>query len=258
MKNNLQTVEGSDTSPGVGATLKRIKGNPNFKDQFNFQFLTLYHDAAGALLAPAALPANLQNQLPVFLFGNSDYTGGFDKVRGYFPLNNWIPGTFAAGGSLYGIINKESPAIIQTAGVFIPFTRTGDLFFNYYFPGGAGVGAGAIIIVRCPQVAYGSLLDSINSDIFLINMIRYIVPLANQNQLQNNIVIINKSVFGKTTDDKIDPNSFVTGETFNTNFSDIPVTIEVNKYKGMGFYINFDAVSFSWTVTVEKTRKITL
>lgn len=257
-KNNLELRDGSTESIGVGAKLGAIKGNPDFQDQFNLNFRVIYvNDTLGTIITPAALPAALQNQLPVFLFGNSDYTGAYNRTRQYFPLNTWVATSLAAAGFYYGIANKEVLFTTAVGAIFNPFVRDGD-FYLLYRATVAGSNYLALVIVNCPQVPYGSLLDSINSDVFLINMIRYTVPAANVNQLRNQILIINKSIFGKTQDDKIDPQTFVTGTTFNRNIADIPLNMEINKYKSIGFYINFDCVDFGWSVTVKETRKITL
>lgn len=260
-KNNLELRDGTTESKGIGARLGNIKGNPDFQDQFNLNFRVIYVNLTGlSIIAPAALPAALQNQIPVFIFGNSDYSGGFNKSKTYFPLNGWIDfGGVLAGGGVYqyGIYRKETNVSVLLSPLFAPFLIQGDLFFQYGATV-AGTDYAALVIVHCPQVAYGSLLDSINSDLIYTNMIRYVVPNTNLNQLRNQILIISKSIFGKTTDDKIDPNTFITNETFNQNIADIPLQLEINKMKSIGFYINFDCVNFGWSITVEKTRKITL
>jgi hypothetical protein len=251
IRNNLELVEGVENSESsIGAKVGGIKGNPVFKDQFNFRFKILY-ESAGLLVDPSALPPVLQVPLPVFLFGNSDFAGGFNKARSYFPINSWVPNPANA----YGIQGKETDAI-PTA-IFAPFIKTGDLYFAFNTIAGVPVHT-AVIIVNCPQVAYGSLLDSLNSDVLNINMIRYIVDPANENQFSNQILIIAKSIFGKTTDDKFDPGTFVTGKTFNMNIADIPINMEINRTKAICFYIEHDCVNFSWSITVSDTKKITL
>lgn len=259
MKNNLELRDGNETSSGVGAKLGRIAGNPDFLDQFNLTFKTYYYDVThGVMVAAAALPASLKNKLPVFLFGNSDYAGGFQKTRSFFPLTTWSLLHPAAVFYNYGIINKEIQVSNQiVSNNLTPFVKTGQLFFQY-FATVAGTSYVALIVIDCPQVAYGSLLDSINSDIFQINMIRYYVDPTNLNQLTNQILILHKSTFGKTQDDWIDPNLFVTGKTFNTNIADIPLNMEINKSKSFGFYIEYDCINFNWSITVESTKKITL
>ena len=256
-KNNLELREGSDNSNGVGARLGRIVGNPDFQDQFNLNFKILYYSGVGnATILPDAIPNELKTKVPVFLFGNSDYQGGFNKIKSFFPLNLWVDDTVGAAIDEYGIFRKEKSSL-SIVPCIRNIIKAGDLFFLYTSKIG-GVDYFACVIVNCPQVAYGSLLDSINSDVFKINNIRYFVPAANTNQLSNQILLLSKSIFGKTQDDYVDPNLFVTGKTHNTNIADIPLNMEINKYKGIGFYIDYNCVSFNWSVFVESTKKITL
>src|SRR3546814_18581707 len=70
---------------------------------------------------PAALDPSLQVSLPFFAFSNSDFDSGFSKLKGQYPINNWVyrapfifgratqPGTdaFAAGSNFDSIVKAQ-------------------------------------------------------------------------------------------------------------------------------------------------------
>lgn len=244
---NLETADGGTTSSGVQATLKNIVGNPVFTSQFNINFLTYYQNiTVPALVAPAALPAAIQTNQSLIVFGNSDYAGGYPKALQYVPDAVWTL-------TLVGIYLKD--ILPAGVGLVAPFCQRGDMVMTWRTVTG-GVTYERVTVVRCPQVAYGTLVDALNSDTFLINMIRYVVNPLQIAQLRNQIIPYTQSLFGKAQDDKIDPSTYVTGQTFNQNIADIPLELAIDKTKGLCTYAGFDVVDFGWTITVAYSKKI--
>jgi len=244
---NLELSSGGSSSLGGAANLKNILGNPIFTAQFNLRFLTYYqNETVPALVAAAALPVAIQTNNSIVAFGNSDFAGGYPKSLQFVPDAVWALDRF-------GIFGRD---VFATETMLItPFINRGDMVSIWNVTTGA-VLYQKIIIVRCPQVAYGTLLDALNSDTFMINMIRYKVNPLQVGQLINQIIPIVQSLFGKAQDDKIDPSTYITGDTYNQNISDIPLELAIDKTKILATYAGFDVVDFDWTITVAYSKKI--
>ncbi len=246
-----------------GATqLASSKGNPSFAAQFDIQSLLKFFsvvDATGvftgltAAQLVAAVPA-LGTQLPLFLYGNSDFAAGFKKLQQAFPLS---------GGWVYGEPSIYGKDLIRINGSFIDATvaaqlQKGDLVQPVYFDAGATTYVG-LAIIRCTQVGYGTLLDSLNSDRFIMNMIRYImadttaVGLA---QYNNNIFIMKQSLFGKFDSDFVSPTSFKMPEQFQPGIIDVPIKKGIDKQIALASYQNYDAVTVQWSLFVEYVEKL--
>lgn len=244
--------------------LAAVAGNPAFAAQFDVQFLLKYFSVVTAtgvatLLTPAQLvaaEAALGTQLPAFLFGNSDYAAGFAKLRQTFPLS---------GGWIY-----DNPFIYGKDTPFVPLTsfqydatikaqlRAGDLVVPVYFVDGADTLLG-LAIVRCIQVGYGTLLDALNSDRFIINMIRYVMSDTSATglaQYNNNIVVFKQSLFGRFDSDAISPTSFKLPEQMQNGIIDIPLNKGIDKQVALATYQNYDAVTVQWSIFVEMVDKL--
>jgi hypothetical protein len=115
----------------------------------------------------------------------------------------------------------------------------------------------AEVHIHCNNVPYLTLVDSLGSDLITLNMIRYTVLLALVAQLGNQITLIMQTLFGKTSTDTLDPNTYITSNTFNPNIADIPLTLPVDKNLILATVVNFDCVQFTWTLTVAKIQKLT-
>lgn len=242
--------------------LAATRGNPGFAAQFDVEFLLKYFTVVTAtgvatVQTPAqivAAEASLATKLSAFLYGNSDYASGFKRLQQAFPLNGgWIYGT-------PGIFGKD---LFRVNGFFFDATiegllQRGDLVMPFYFVDGANTLLG-LSIIRCSQVGYGTLLDSLNSDRFIMNMIRYImsdtsaVGLA---QYNNNIFIMKQSLFGKFDSDFVSPQSFKMPEQFQPGIIDVPIKKGIDKQVALGTYINYNVENTQWSLFVEYVEKL--
>lgn len=256
------SADGPVASNPASTMLASVKGNPSFAAQFDIQFLLKYFeltDATGVFVSKTAAEilaakAALATKLPAFLFGNSDFSGGFAKLQTVFPLTGgWVYGT-------PGVYGKDE---FRINGSFIDANVTaqlvkGDLVIPVYNDDGALTYVG-LCIVRCTQVAYGTLLDALNSDRFIMNMIRYVmadttaVGLA---QYNNNISIFKQSLFGRFDSDFISPTSFKLPEQMQNGIIDIPLTKGIDKQIALATFINYDAVTVQWSLFVEAVDKL--
>lgn len=257
----LDSLEGETNSNNSEQTLKNVResmgslgymvGNPLTKTEITLQVRIQYFDnIAGIFLAPAALPGG-QNSLPVYIFGLTDFHGGFIKSRLLSPLNPpW--GWNAIAQPTIGIWNYT---IFNVA----PWTvniADGDLV-DIVFLNLPVINIIAIITVHCPNVAYGTFLNSFVSDLITINRIRCIVPVANVNQFLNPLLFGYQTLFGKVKTDTIDPRMYQLPSDFQNNIADIPLNLPIDKNLFMAFQLNFDCQAFDIVMFVEKVEPLT-
>lgn len=257
-----QYFNNADVAPVIsqrpsGAKMAPVRGNPLFSAQFDVSFALRYFTVVTATgiytqIAAAGLSAALKTQLPVFIFGNSDFASGFSNIKQAFPLNTWVygrPGIFGKDDFSEFAFDAFVTANLITGDLVMPFTS--DL-------PGAGTTTVALAIVRCSQVAYGTLLDALNSDRFVMNMIRYNLPDTTQvAQYNNNIGIFNLSLFGKFNRDFVSPNSYKKPEQFQNGFIDVPLKLGIAKQDSLGMYVNYTTIDITWSIFVWTVRKLT-
>jgi len=103
------------------------------------------------------------------------------------------------------------------------------------------------------------LLDALNSDSFVTNMLRYIISdtsAVGLAQYENNVKTLRQSLFGKSTDDFVSPNSFKLPEQQQAGIIDIPLVFEVDKAAALGTYVNYDVVNIQWSIFVKQVNKL--
>lgn len=239
--------------PG-SARLSNAKGNPAFSAQFDVTILLKYftfNTGAYTAIGASALNAALKNKLPVYIFGQSDFASGFINLRRTFPLTTWIHGRpFIYGRDIPSELTLDATVTgtLQLGDLVIPFTSA--------LPG-AGTTTLALAIVRCTQVAYGTLLNALSSDRFVMNMIRYVIPdITTITQYSNNIGYFTQSLFGKFHGDYTSPNSFKKPEQQQNGLIDIPLKVGIDKQKALAMYVNYDCVELSWSIFVWTVKKV--
>jgi hypothetical protein len=231
----------------TGAQLKvgNIAGNPVFQSQFNLN-ISITYVKDDAIIQSSGLDASLKSSLPVYIFGNIDFFANYKQIKNKLTqISGWVYqeegvygfDAFSTGGHLL-----SNP---QVGDYLICYSKTiGEI--NYF----------AFIKINMPQTPYGSFLQAIGSDTFIINMIRYKVAKTLESQFENQLVILKLSLFGRTTDDTIDPQTYITSGTFQENISDIPAKLPVDKNLVLGTNINYDCQNISLTFTVLSSKKI--
>lgn len=244
------------------ATVASGKGNPPFDAQFDVQVLIKYFSVSGGaytLRTAAYMLANAaalctDSALAFFLFGIGDFNGGYKKIKGQLPLANWTYGNpfiYGAGGyaaTTLGALDATALAQLQVGDLVIVNTATNG-----------GVTYAALVIVRCTNVSYGTLISSLMSDTFIANRIRYIqndTSAAGLTQYNNAINWYKLSLFGKLESDNLTPTSMKSPDQFQSGIIDINITKTINKEVAFGSYLNYDAVSIQWSVFVKAINKL--
>ena len=232
---------------------------PAFDAEFDIQILTKYFTvSAGAytLRTAAYLLANaatLATVLTFFMFGQADFQGGYKKIKSQFPLQIWAyeaPFVYGDGypATSFGILDATAIAQLSIGDMVQPATATVG-----------GVNYVALVILRCANVAYGTLLAATSSDTFLINRIRYIqndTTAAGLNQYSNAVYWFKQSLFGKFDQDSLTPNSQKGPMQYQAGVIDLFITKQVTKEISFGCNINYDAVNLQWSIFVKSFNKL--
>lgn len=270
---SLELLPGGQVSQseGINAQINQIVGNPAFKAEVTLQFFVRYYSQA-VIGTPAAVvpPAGQQNALPLYVFGHIDRAGMYSRARQYVPGGagfTYADMAIINGGE--GVVEyhplPHAAAAVEYAigSVFFNILLPGDLLFVIpmagFVAGAAATTVAAEIIIRCPNVPYTSLLSAIGSDLVTLNMIRYVVPVANVAQLAQQVTFIRGSLFGKAALDTLDPQTFVTPSTFQPQIADIPITLPIDKNLIAATNVIYTAVVpmlFTWTLTVSGINKL--
>jgi len=252
---------------GAGRTrIKSVPGNPTFSAQFdmNTSLRFFSQDVATGLAWLAVTPADLliaeptmATRLSAFYFGFSDFNAGYANAVSQFPLNVWQ----YAGVGIRGkdqnpenIFGSNWDALVGTQ------MAQGDVILHYVAVSGGGVLIyHAYVILRCTQVAYGTLLNAMASDRFVINNIRYIltdVTAPGLLQYANNIALLTLSLYGKANKDFVSPNSFKQPKDFQNGIIDLPLKRGMDKEQTLATYVNYNIADYQWSVFVWSTHKI--
>lgn len=247
---NLRGQPNSETSfsnvkQGLG-NVRHVVGNPMMKAEIQLT-ISLYFETLGGLIAPAALPVAMQNALPVYLFGLTDFYGAYNAARRILPpQNGWVAPIGNAW--IYGYNPFGIPPVVAV------FAEVGDMIIH--FNDAPGVING-YVIVHCESPSYGTFLNSFVSDLITLNNIRMFVPLANINQLQNNIFFAVQTLFGKVFVDSIDPYTYKLPTEMQNQIADIPVKMPIDKSLILAFLMNFDCPQINMVFYVQKVEPLT-
>ena len=268
---SLDPVAGGGVSRSTVGEIAQVVGNPPFKAEITLQVFVRYYSQAVVGTPVVAVPAaGQQTNLPLYLFGNTDAAANYARGRQLVPGGGgWTYADMAVIRVGSGIVGYQplphaAASVDYISGtIFNNLAQNGDYLFIIpmagFVAGAAATTHAAEILVRCPNVPYATFLESLNSDRITLNMIRYVVPAAAVAQLGQQITFIKQSLFGKTSTDTLDPQTFVTPGTFQPQIADIPITTEVDKNFIAATEIQYTAavpMQLTWTLTVSTINKL--
>lgn len=265
LRNNVDSFEGgrnnADEPTMQSQILQAGKGNPPFDAQFDLQILVKYFSvSAGAFTARTAayMLANAptlatDSSLAFFTFGLNDFNSGFKKLRGQAPLPVWAyanpffygPGQYTI--TPFGVLDATALAQLQLGDQVIVCSATVSSV-NYI----------ALVIVRSPNVGYGTIFSALYSDQFVMNRLRYIqndTSAAGLTQYNNAINWINLSLFGKMATDNVTVTSMKSPDQFQAGIIDLNFQKNMNKETAFWSYLNYDAVNLQWSFFVQTVAK---
>lgn len=246
---------------GAKAGLTPQKGNPLFIAQFDIQISVKYYnvneDTSTVVgeIAAGSLHAGLNTYLPAFVFGNSDFNGGFAQGFKQLPIpSGW---SFKEMG-IFGTKIFQNLAMAGASATFAGIKGELLIIYREAAPAATTSVHYAILRVNCQQVAYGTLLAAISSDRFVLNNIRYTLSDATKlTQFDNNINLLRQTLFGKVSNDFVSPASFKKPDQFQNGIIDVPLKKGIDKETILATNFNYDTGSFLWSVYIWKLAKIT-
>lgn len=268
---SLDPVPGGGTSRSTVGEISQVVGNPAFKAEITLQVFVRYYSQAVVGTPVVAVPAaGQQTNLPLYLFGNTDEYANYARARQLVPGGGgWTYADMSvikvgSGRVSYQPLPHAAASVEYISGtIFNNLAQNGDMLFLIpmagFVAGAAATTHTAEILVRCPNVPYSTFLSSLNSDRITLNMIRYVVPAAAVAQLGQQITFIKQSLFGKTSTDTLDPQTFVTPGTFQPQIADIPITVPIDKNFIAATQIIYTAavpIQLTWTLTVSTINKL--
>jgi len=225
-------------------------GNPLSKTEIVLQFTTFFQDNLGNPILPAALPVALQTAIPFFIFGLTDFYGGYLKANQIVHTGGgWQQANVLNG---FGIYNLDVFGVVG-----VGFNVVAGDFINTFIPINPAFNIAATTCIHCNNIAYGTFLNSFVSDLITIDLIRYIVPIANINQFINPIIFGIQSLFGKTSSDSIDPRMYITSKDFQQQRADIPINLPIDKTLIAAFQMDVFCQQASWVLFVKKVEALT-
>ena len=268
---SLDPVVGGGTSRSTVGELSQIVGNPAFKAEITLQVFVRYYSQQVVGTPVVAVPAaGQQTNLPLYLFGNTDADANYARGRQLVPGGGgWAYADMSvikvgSGRVSYQPLPHAAASVEYISGtIFNNLAQNGDYLFLIpmagFVAGAAATTHTAEILVRCPNVPYATFISALNSDRITLNMIRYVVPAAAVAQLGQQITFIKQSLFGKTSTDTLDPQTFVTPGTFQPQIADIPITVPIDKNFLAATQIIYTAavpIQLTWTLTVSTINKL--
>lgn len=275
-----ENVSGTQ-SLGVGMGVRDVARNPKFVSQFDINITPVYSEFAietdtgtgGEAFTAISqlneitaddLPAALKNDLPFFIFGNSDFQSGYKNGIQQLPISNWVYGipkiikssrveshqvTDADSGVNDMALFVESLAVQNGKAI------QGDIVIPLFYKGSPY--RMAEIVINCKQVGYSTLLAALSSDRFKINMVRYKIPdVTKTNQYEKNLQLLRQSLFGKITTDFVSPAAYQNPEQFQQGIVDIPLVKGMDKESAILSYLNYDVGEILLSFYVETQDKL--
>lgn len=233
-------------------SIAQIVGNPLFKAEITLRVNLYYWDnIGGVFLLPAAIPPANQTGLPVYLFGLTDFHGGFVRSRQLTVLP--LPwGWNAIAAPSIGIWNYT----IWLNGFWNVVCQDGD-YVMLVFNNVAGTNILGIVTIHCNNIAYGTFLNSFTSDLITVERMRLFTPIANIIQYRNPLTFAYQNLFGKLKTDTVDPYMYQLPGDFQNQIADIPISYPVDKNLMINYLQNFDCQQMEIVLYVKKVEPLT-
>lgn len=227
----LDYLKNSANKKIVHETLNYLKSKPTEKiiltkpiiEEIGININSEYY-FNNTIISPSALPINLKNFWPLYIFGQGDFVANFNLSQKSLPLFNWI---------------FDETKILSNGNLQIRFKYpVGIDFYRIY------------IYLNCSSISYIALLNNTLVDHYNIKSLKYISP--DVNQYKNPILFIRQSIFGNNRQDTIDPNTFKTSNTFQQLIVDIPVNLILTNNLIICLNVNYSVQNLSLLFSLQE------
>lgn len=230
---------------------KKIKEPPYRRDSLQISILRIYTDVNGTIVDKATVPAALQVDFPVYVFGEYDRQGAYN-----LGLKNTPPAstTFYLCSYVYGINNPfffGFSGLSDIQGQLEPgdlvTVYTDDLNVPSYY---------IWIVQRCPDKSLGSILTNLpalpyDPDYGYIRARYFDYYTDNEEQWKENLKLISYNMLGNVKSDGISPYAFKPAITINNQFIQVRVKFRLTQYFGIQFYMLYDTDNITLNFQIE-------
>lgn len=245
-------ISGKVPSVSEQLFLSPEQGTAPFTAQFQIKIKVRYFtENAGAYTSitqaamVAAVPA-LDTPLAAFIFGQSDFASGYRKASQVFPVQTWSYGVpFIYGRdyarTFFSAIDATVAAQLQKGDIVLPFYY--DAATNYV----------GLVIISMQAAGNATLVDSLSSDRFWINKLRYDLPDTSAPRLlqyDNALKFMSQSLFGLYSENEINPTANKSPMQYQNGIIDLNIAQGVDKNVILGTYINSNSIDQTISINV--------
>lgn len=227
--------------------LQSAQGKINTLDIKISKFFT---DVDGTIIDQNTLPVNLQQKLPVFLFGSFDAKGGYRTATEQSPPFGWNYWT--------SYVQGVNAPFLQWTGLNEASTRitTGDMV-SIYSDDLINPTFFAWIITSETTASIGSIVHNAsnlnkNGDQIKVDTIKYFSPNLNQYHEGLKYIVINN--IGYPNSDVFTPFSFKSPMDKQDSFIDLNISFTLTQYILFTTYITFDTQLINFNILIRSLK----
>lgn len=243
-------MNGTPTPLQQEAFRKKMLAPVYKKDTLQIEVKRYFTDVLGTIVNKAAVPAALQIDYPVYVFGEYDRVGAYQLGIKNLPSK---PGVFYYCSYVWGV---NSPFIFGFTGLsnIEGQLNPGDLVTVYtdnlnapnYF---------VFIVQRCSGKSLASILQNLpalpyDADYGYINVKKLQYYTDNLQQWKENLLMLNYDFLGLVQSDGVSPISYRPAISLQDQFIEIVWTFTLTQYAAMNTYMLFatDLITFTFQV----------
>ncbi len=237
---NIQALDSEDPKLKDFLPKKNYKNLEKLELSLNFFSLVAINNV---ISNPNLLPINLQTKFPLTLFGLTDYFSSyFTSLNIILPL---IPLWRTPANGIHPFNgNFNFNGIVMRFGDLVRNATNNDGFNNYDF----------CLNIRNNSIGYGTILNNLADNVYLIENIKIVFNNANITQLENPLLFSKQSINGKIITDSIDLRMYVLPSSFQQTIVDIPLNIILDKNLMINQYVEFDCQNIQYIFTLLKIK----
>lgn len=236
--------------------LVEILNEPPYReDQLPIVVKRIFTDVNGTIIAKNLVPASLQVDYPVYLFGEFDRKGAYllaDKN------NPPIPGTFFLSTLVVGVGSFPQSVVYTGVANILGQVKPGDIV-NIYTDDVQAPNYFVWIIQHCPNKSLASILSNMpnlpsDENYGYIRSKSFRFYCSNAEQWNVNIQYIKYNFMGLVKSDNIDPSIYQLPKLPVLDMIEVKWKTNLTQYIGLNTYILFATDSFTLNFNIQ-TRK---
>jgi hypothetical protein len=195
----------------------------------------MIQERANFAIQVTRLTADITEDLPYVIFGKSFIQAGYGEILS-------VPSGVTLSVK-YGITQNLTDTIGNYQKV--------QLVYN------DGANTDIVEIVSKGASSYPALLEALASDVFSVSNLRQsISPATSTSQFSTNLAVVSKSIFGKSSTNQLNVDSYKKPEQFQSGIIDIPLSANIDKETAfVGALIQTAGIAVTNSFTVTRIKK---